>query len=513
MSNRNPQYRDGYWRGTQRQLGAAVQRPSTSGHPLPPLPPTPLPPPPHHAARSSQQDQRLRPWHQAPPMAPPAGLGPPAGPSFPPFGGHHQGPPGYGHGYHGGNHYGSHYAYPSGLPPPAHSLPPLPPPTPPPPPPPPPPRSTSPPLAPPPPPPPPFPQGPRRPEDHHHHHGPREGYRPWDPQEHFRFLPPPPPAVVHNGPYYHQPLPAGQSHGGAQDLSTRGGWSAGRDRSLVGGSGRGGERDLGGNGGSPPAPHGRKRGYRELSPSPEPPARHGYPVQHHHPHPPVEHVPKFLGTLENRAKFSLNKRRRGQIQPGRILFLKHQSSIHLFTCLIYQMGDNNKEFTRAEFQKVERFFNHPVIIMERPNHRDLVKVVTLTTLGGLTPEEKYAEDNFNEEKHGAGRAELFRSDYIEIHHPGVSIAANTPGSAPQLLLEKDKKMMERSYVNLDGGKTYWVEAQYLVPYQDHGERNADYRLTPDSFSYLVARRAELEEGKKAKDEAKWPSGKAPTSRW
>ncbi|KAK8249330.1 hypothetical protein IWZ00DRAFT_553529 [Phyllosticta capitalensis] len=65
----------------------------------------------------------------------------------------------------------------------------------------------------------------------------------------------------------------------------------------------------------------------------------------HRPHPPVEHVPKFSGTLENRAKFSLNKRRRAQIQPGRILFLKHQSSIHLFMCLIYQVGDNNKEFS------------------------------------------------------------------------------------------------------------------------------------------------------------------------
>ncbi|KAK8226956.1 hypothetical protein HDK77DRAFT_487300 [Phyllosticta capitalensis] len=68
-------------------------------------------------------------------------------------------------------------------------------------------------------------------------------------------------------------------------------------------------------------------------------------VQRHRPHPPVEHVPKFSGTLENRAKFSLNKRRRAQIQPGRILFLKHQSSIHLFMCLIYQVGDNNKEFS------------------------------------------------------------------------------------------------------------------------------------------------------------------------
>ncbi|KAK8249332.1 hypothetical protein IWZ00DRAFT_267445 [Phyllosticta capitalensis] len=47
-----------------------------------------------------------------------------------------------------------------------------------------------------------------------------------------------------------------------------------------------------------------------------------------------------------------------------------------------------------------------------------------------------------------------------------------------MLLQKDKKMMERSYVNLDGGKTSWVEAQYLVPYQDHGERNAEYRLQP-----------------------------------
>ncbi|KAK8193634.1 uncharacterized protein BKA78DRAFT_379216 [Phyllosticta capitalensis] len=94
-------------------------------------------------------------------------------------------------------------------------------------------------------------------------------------------------------------------------------------------------------------------------------------------------------------------------------FLKHQSSIHLFTCLIYQTGDNNKEFSRAEFQRVERFFNHPVIIMERPNHRDL---------------EKYAEDNFNEEKHGLSWAELFRSDYIEIHHPGVSDAAPNPGT-------------------------------------------------------------------------------------
>ncbi|KAK8212675.1 hypothetical protein IWZ01DRAFT_550610 [Phyllosticta capitalensis] len=72
-----------------------------------------------------------------------------------------------------------------------------------------------------------------------------------------------------------------------------------------------------------------------------------FSFQRHRPHPPVEHVPKFSGTLENRAKFSLNKRRRAQIQPGRILFLKHQSSIHLFTCLIYQMGDNNKEFSGA----------------------------------------------------------------------------------------------------------------------------------------------------------------------
>ncbi|KAL1384326.1 hypothetical protein HDK64DRAFT_311944 [Phyllosticta capitalensis] len=88
-------------------------------------------------------------------------------------------------------------------------------------------------------------------------------------------------------------------------------------------------------------------------------------------------------------------------------FLKHQSSIHLFTCLIYQTGDNNKEFSRAEFQRSR---------------------LSLISLGGLMPEEKYAEDNFNEEKHGLSWAELFRSDYIEIHHPGVSDAAPNPGT-------------------------------------------------------------------------------------
>ncbi|KAK8160343.1 hypothetical protein BKA80DRAFT_343634 [Phyllosticta citrichinensis] len=50
-----------------------------------------------------------------------------------------------------------------------------------------------------------------------------------------------------------------------------------------------------------------------------------------------------------------------------------QSSIHQFTCLIYQMGDNNKPggFTCHDYDKVNRFFNHPIIVVEAENHRNL----------------------------------------------------------------------------------------------------------------------------------------------
>ncbi|KAK7539953.1 uncharacterized protein J3D65DRAFT_693766 [Phyllosticta citribraziliensis] len=39
-----------------------------------------------------------------------------------------------------------------------------------------------------------------------------------------------------------------------------------------------------------------------------------------------------------------------------------------------------------------------------PNGKGLVKAVTLASLGGLTPEQKYAADNFNSEKHGSTAA-------------------------------------------------------------------------------------------------------------
>ncbi|KAK8161304.1 hypothetical protein IWX90DRAFT_265116 [Phyllosticta citrichinensis] len=50
-----------------------------------------------------------------------------------------------------------------------------------------------------------------------------------------------------------------------------------------------------------------------------------------------------------------------------------QSSIHQFTCLIYQMGDNNKPggFTCHDYDKVNCFFNHPIIVVEAENHRNL----------------------------------------------------------------------------------------------------------------------------------------------
>ncbi|KAK8177177.1 hypothetical protein IWX90DRAFT_491665 [Phyllosticta citrichinensis] len=395
---------------------------------------------------------------------------------------------GYGHGYHGGN-YGSHHGYSAGglVPPP---------------PPPPPPESAALPPA-----PSPYLRGnPRRSEEHD-----RRGLR--------EVNIPAFPAVGNNGSYYHQPV---RLHSSAQAVSTPGGQGVGRDQGRVGGSGRGG-RDFGGDRGQPPAPRGRKRGYKEMAAEPQQQQQQQHtprgPRQQLTPYAPRRDravvVPPFSGVLENRAKFTLPRRKSDEIQPGRILFLKHQSSIHQFTCLIYQMGDNNKPggFTRYDYDKVNRFFNHPIIVVEAPNDKGLVKVVTLTSLGGLTPEQKYAADNFNSEKHGSHRAELFRSDYLEVHHPGVSDAAPYPGSQRQLHLCNDKKLMDRSYVNLDGGKTYMVEGQYLVPYQDFGEKNPDYRLEDDSLDFLIEHRAKLEAEREERDRAKWPTGKAPNERW
>ncbi|KAK7555868.1 hypothetical protein IWX49DRAFT_553357 [Phyllosticta citricarpa] len=503
MNPHRNQYGDGHWRGTQPPLGADAQRPSTSGSRP-------------SAAPSSQQDQRLRPWHYAPPPPPPAPparpAGLPAGSSFPAFGGRpHQGYQGYGYGYHGG-YYGAHHGYAYGRPPQLPPPPPSPSPSP-----------ASPYLM----------GNPRRSEEHDRR-GLREVHLPW--RQGQTRLSPPPPAVDNNGFHYHHPMPADRSHGSSQVLSTTGGHVAGRDPGWVGGSGRGG-RDFGGERGGAPAGSGRKRGYEEMAAEPDQPRRRQqqqYQQYEQHQQPPNQPprlpprlpphqprrdrnvvVPPFSGVLENRAKFGLAQRRRDMIQPGRILFLKHQSSIHQFTCLIYQMGDNHKPggFTRHDFDKVNRFFNHPVIVMEGPDRKSLVKVATLTSLGGLTPDQKYAEDNFNAEKHGSHRAELFRSDYIEVHHPGVSDAAPLPGGQRQLHLKNGKKLMERSYVNVDGGKTYMVEGQYLVPYQDFGEKDPDYRLEDESMVYLNEQRAKLESEREERDRAKWPTGKAPNERW
>ncbi|KAK8165939.1 hypothetical protein BC567DRAFT_211092 [Phyllosticta citribraziliensis] len=478
MNPHNNQYRDGHWRGTQPPLGADAQRPSTSGS-RPPPPPLPL-------AANGQQVQVPRPWHRFPPPLPLARpAGPPAGQSFPAFGVpglrpwapwwelrfspwllcRRPGPP----------------ASPTAdgvCCSPAGAIP--------------------------------VPPGnPRRSEEHD-----RRGLR----EVHIPALP----AVGNNGSYYHQPVPADRLHGGAQAVSTTGGQGAGRDQGRAGGSGRGG-RDFGGDRGQPPVPRGRKRGYEEMAAEPQQQQQQQHtprgPRQQLTPYAPRRDravvVPPFSGVLENRAKFSLSRRKREEIQPGRILFLKHQSSIHQFTCLIYQMGDNGKPggFTRYDYDKVNRFFNHPIIVVEAPTDKGLVKVVTLTSLGGLTPEQKYAADNFNSQKHGSHRAELFRSDYLELHHPGVSDAAPYPGCQRQLHLRNDKKLMDRSYVNLDGGKTYMVEGQYLVPYQDFGEKNPDYRLEDDSLEFLIEHRAKLEAEREERDRAKWPTGKAPNERW
>ncbi|KAK7509475.1 hypothetical protein IWZ03DRAFT_363836 [Phyllosticta citriasiana] len=68
-----------------------------------------------------------------------------------------------------------------------------------------------------------------------------------------------------------------------------------------------------------------------------------------------------------------------------------------------------------------------------------------------------------------------------------TIPESTPCSGGRLHLfpKNGKKLVERSLVNVDGGKTYRGKGQYLVRYQDFGEKDPDYRLEDDlALSFL-----------------------------